>query len=343
MKKYNLTFLLFIFIASVSCAQVNKENYYYVGFYNVQNLFDTVDDPLINDAEFLPESEIQWTQERLDKKMHDMARVIRSMNNNEGPDVLGLCEIENAPVLQEMLDRHLKDLNYRIAHIDSPDGRGIDVCLIYKYPKFQFLKMKGDTVLLGGDFHTRLIFRVDLLTEKKDTLHFFVNHWPSRRGGEKESEPRRIKSAQVLRNAVDEIVVAKPDAKIILMGDFNDEPNNASIKEVLKAAAFNCTTHVSLTNQDYLLNLSYSATARGEGSYKFQNQWNMIDQIIVSQSLFDSKGIDYKCESYEIYRPDFLVTRSGRFEGAPFPTYGGQRYLGGYSDHFAIIAKFYTR
>ena len=193
----------------------------------------------------------------------------------------------------------------------------------------------------------RLILEGIFLFQEKDTIYFFVNHWPSRRGGEEKSEPNRMKAAQTLRTRVENIFTNNPNSNIIIVGDFNDEPTNVSITEYLKAEPFFCDSldHENLPEifGTDLFNLSYKAWFDGEGSYKYKDDFNMLDQIMISKEILLGDNILYVCNSYEVYKPEIMVTRTGKFQGAPFPTYGGARYLGGYSDHFPVIAKFIFR
>ena len=315
----------------------------FVTFWNLENLFDTIDDPDKNDKEFLPDSEREWTNERLDIKQNHLARVIRSINNGNGPDILGVCEVEHQSVLDSMIIKYLNDQNYKIAYVESPDNRGIDNGLIYKSDKFTLLSVKGDTVHLADDWPTRPIVNTALLYQSKDTISVYVNHWPSRSRGREESEPNRMSAATTLRKSVDEEFRLNPKAKIIIIGDFNDEPTNVSILETLNAIPLLCDSLPSaeeIETSGELFNLSYEAFNKGLGTYKYRDDWNMLDQIIVSGDLITNPVFSYICNTFEVYKPGFIVTHSGKYEGAPFPTYGGRRYLGGYSDHFPVTAKF---
>ncbi len=178
--------------------------------------------------------------ERLDKKLNNLSRVIRSMNNDEGPDLLGVCEVEHQSVLDNMINTYLSDKSYKVAYLESPDGRGIDNGIIYNSNKFYLLDVKGYRSELESGYDTRLVLEGIFLYENKDTIYFFVNHWPSRRGGERESEPNRIKVAETLRKQVDLIFDKSLKSNIIIVGDFNDEPTNVSITEYLKAKPFVC-------------------------------------------------------------------------------------------------------
>ena len=337
-----LTALIFLFLPLIISAQNNSDTLY-LAFWNLQNLFDTIDDPIKNDDEFLPDGELEWTEDRLDKKMYNLARVIRSMNNEKGPDLLGVCEVENQSVLDSIISKYLKDLNYKIAYIESPDNRGIDNGLIFRADKIRLLNIQADTVQLSDGWPTRLIFGANLLINNDEKITVFVNHWPSRSGGQLESEPNRIEAAKTLRNAVDRIFKVEEDAKIFITGDFNDDPINKSVLETLRANPIKCDSlnaDFEIESEGELFNVSYESFENGVGSYKYRDTWNMLDQIIVSGSLITSEVFNYICNSFEVYKPDFIVTKSGDYVGTPFPTYGGRRYLGGYSDHFPVIAKF---
>ncbi|HEY6626010.1 MAG TPA: hypothetical protein VIZ21_03570 [Ignavibacteriaceae bacterium] len=341
MKKLFITIIVLIVPVLVTC-QSQTDNIY-LAFWNLQNLFDTIDDPAIDDEEFLPESELDWTEDRLDKKMYNLARVIREMNNGNGPDILGVCEVENQAVLDSMINKFLPDLKYKTAYLESPDNRGIDNGLIFKAEKFRFLNVQADTVHLSDGWPTRLIFGANLLSNENKKITVFVNHWPSRSGGQLESEANRVAAAQTLRNSVDRIFQTDSIANIFIIGDFNDDPVDVSVLETLVAHPVKCDSlnlDYEIESRNELYNLSYEAYEKGEGSYKYRDTWNMLDQIIVSESIVIGNDFNYICNSFQVFKPELIVTRSGQYEGTPFPTYGGRRYLGGYSDHFPVTAKF---
>lgn len=335
-----LSLISFVFSTS-STAQIHDT--LYVAFWNLENLFDTVDDPEKNDEQFLPDGDREWTEERLDIKMYKLARVIRSMNNYYGADILGVCEVEHQSVLEDLTSKFLADINYKIAYLESPDKRGIDNGLIYNADKFLVLSVSGDTVHLANNWPTRLVLKVKLLTTWNDTLTVFVNHWPSRSRGRELSEPNRISAATTVRKSVDEEFSNNPNAKIMIIGDFNDEPSDISLLNSLKALALNCESPVSISEVagSDLYNISYSDYNDSLGTYLYRGDWNMLDQIIISGKLITNPAFSYVCNSFEIYKPYYMVTGSGRYKGAAFPTFGGRRYLGGYSDHFPVVAKFF--
>jgi hypothetical protein len=342
-QKILINSLILFFFVLTETSSPQSEDTLLIAFWNLQNLFDTIDDPLKEDEEFLPDGGMEWTEERLDKKIYNLARVIRMMNNEKGPDLLGFCEVENENVLRMMRDKYLSDLDYKIAYIESPDKRGIDNGLIYRRTAFRLLNVQADTVHLSDGYPTRLIFGANLLDKNNELVAVFVNHWPSRRGGIEESEPNRIQAANKQREAVDRIFSSNPAAKIFILGDFNDEPVNISLLQNLSAHPIKCDSinaEFEVEWQGELFNLSYQSYEDGLGSYKYKETWNMLDQIIVSGSLITDDNFYYICDSFEVHKPVYMVTQSGEYKGTPFPTFGGRKHLGGYSDHFPVTAKF---
>jgi endonuclease/exonuclease/phosphatase family metal-dependent hydrolase len=336
---FRTSLLLFaIFFNSILNSQTqNNEKTFYVASWNIENLFDTIDDPVKNDSEFLPESDKQWTDDKFQTKLTNLAKVINYMNEGCGPDVLGLVEVENINVLKWLIYK-FKDRDYIIVHRDSPDERGIDAALIYDRNIFTIDAIDTIKVILPTKYATRYILQAILIhNETSSRIHFFVNHWPSRRGGEVKSEVNRITAAKALKARVDSILKKNKHEMMIFMGDFNDEPNNKSIENILGASKFECN---KVPKNKKLLNLSYHSFMKKEGSYKFGSSWDMIDQIIVSSSLMDSNGIEYVCNSYQVLKPDFMIAKTGNRKGTALPTYSGKLYLGGFSDHFPVGARF---
>lgn len=333
----NVFLLIFFFTPFIiKCQSSPPADSFYVANWNVENLFDVEDDPLKNDSEFLPESDKQWTEDRLEKKLNNLTRVINYMNNGCGPDILGVEEIENINVLK-FLAYKIKDHDYIIAHRESPDERGIDAALIYDRSKFDIVKIDTLRVNLPTNYNTRFILQVTLKHKASgENVNFFVNHWPSRRGGEEKSEKNRFAAAEVLKARVD-LLKKNGSNNIIIMGDFNDEPGNLSLTNVLSAVKFDCGDN----QKNFLLNASYKKFERGEGSYNYKSDWNMLDQIIISSELQDGKEIEYVCDSFEVIEPPFAIAKEGSRKGAMTPTYSGDKYIGGYSDHFPVGAKFY--
>lgn len=312
--------LLLLIIPNIAQTDTTK---LYVASWNLENLFDTSDDPDKRDEDFLPEGKNNWTDERLSVKFENLSKVIRFMNDGKGPDILGVQEVEHQSLLDEMIKKHFSDINYKVAYAEAPDNRGIDNGLIYNADKFKFIEQKELEVVLPDKYPTRLILWVKLQFED-EILNVFVNHWPSRRGGEEKSEPNRVAAAKILKKAVDEIKNSSPEENIIILGDFNDEPENKSIFDVLGA-----------NNADYLTNLSFSAYKDGLGTYRYRDDWNMLDQIIINNSLTSGNFTTTEA-SFKVLKPEFIVQKEGKYEGTALPTYGGRKYLGGFSDHYPV-------
>lgn len=329
--------LVLVFIPQILSCQTDKKTTLYVAQFNVENLFDAVDDPEKDDAEFLPESEKFWTEGKMHAKLINLAKVINHMNKGIGPDVLAVQEVENFNVLK-LLCYTMKDREYIPAHRESKDPRGIDVGLIYDRKIFEIEDLKAIAVEIPSGSATRDILHVILKHKPTgEFFHFFVNHWPSRRGGKEKSEGNRTAAARILQSAISKLLEETPNANIIILGDFNDGPFDHSISRILRAWDFNCEIN---TERDELLNLSYKKAAAKDGSYLFARNWDMIDQIIASPSFLDGKKWEYECDSYEIVKPEFMIIPSGDRQGGALPTYMGNKYIGGFSDHFPVGARF---
>ncbi len=342
MKKISLIAFIVLTTFGRGLAQKSVHDTLFVATWNLENLFDTTKDAGKSDGEFTPGSRIQWTQERLDRKLSNLAKVIGEMNNKKGPDILGVVEVEHRSLLDSLIERYMKESYYKIAYKESPDKRGIDNGIIYNSKKLKLLDVIGDTVVLPDKYPTRLILNANFLYNNSDTLVVFENHWPARLGGEVKTEPNRLSAAETLHKLVNLYTGKNAGVNIIIMGDFNDVPGNKSIKEVLAADSGICEkNNVSSSGEGpVLFNLAYSDYSKGEGTYKYRNTWDMLDQIIISSSMSGKGNLKYVCGSFQIFMPDFMVTKSGKYKGTPFPTYGGRTYLGGYSDHFPVTAKF---
>lgn len=339
-----LILLLLVVTVSYTSPQKSQFDTVTVAFWNLENLFDTNDDPRTKDEDFLPGSEKKWDNDKLKKKLLNQSAVIRAMNNNRGPELLGICEVENAQMVHRLVNDNMIDLRFKYIHTDSPDERGIDVGLLYKPGTFNVLEQSVVSVALPDGYKTRdiLLVLLQMRNSYKDTLAVFINHWPSRRGGEAESEINRVTAAKALRAKVNEIKERRGLQNVIIMGDFNDEPHNKSIIEELNAIQFTCDSNKNLSkyqSEGKLINVSQEAVKLGEGSYKYRDQWNMLDQIILSPSLVLSDRFNYVCKSFEVFKPYFMVQKTGKYAGTALPTYGGNTYLAGYSDHFPVLAR----
>lgn len=314
--------ILFILILSTSWSQ--KRTVGAIGFYNVENLFDTQDNPEKRDEEYTPNGDRGWDQDRYTEKQKNIAEVLSKMAN--GADIIGLAEVENLFVLAELVARpELKKFNYQIIHQESPDRRGIDCALIYKPSRFKVLNYKTLKFPKEG-YDTRDVLHV---TGEYfgDTLHVFVNHWPSRFGGQ--ADMRQL-AAERVRGEVDDLLKMNKQAKIVIMGDFNDDPINKSIKKVLGAS-----DKYKKLDEGELYNPSADVFKQGVGTLFYRGAWNLFDQIIVSQGMLtDAEGISYQQGTFSIFGPDWMRQKSGAYAGAPNRSFGGGAYLGGYSDHF---------
>lgn len=321
MNKKILLVLSLVVFSTISEAQ--KRIVGAVGFYNVENLFDMEDHPDKFDEEYTPTGEREWDAERYASKQDNIAEVLSKMA--QGADIVGLCEVENLFVLTELVaNPKLKRHNYQIIHQESPDRRGIDCALLYKPDRFKLLDFEAIR-FPDENYDTRDILKVSGLYFG-DTLHIFVNHWPSRFGGKAD---KRGEAAQELRRQVDKLLSLNQQAKIIIMGDLNDDPNNKSVKKILNASG-----KMKLEGGQ-LYNASNDTFKQGFGTLFYRGAWNLFDQIIVSQGMLDDQaGVTYKPNTFSVFGPDWMRQKDGQYAGAPKRTFGGGVYLNGYSDHF---------
>lgn len=307
-----------------------------VAFYNVENLFDTENDPANpGDDEFTPTGELNWTSERYEKKLSMLTRVIEAM---DFPEIIGLAEIENKKVLEDWINEpQMNTHDYRVAHLESNDYRGIDAALLYRATAFSILNVEDFIISFPDNpgYRTRDIFMVEGVLENKDTITVFVNHFPSRRGGQAKSEPKRIYVATQLRQLIENKLNHNNNG-IIVMGDFNDEPNNKSIAEVIGAQ------QEPVTTEEELYNPMWQLTEQGQGSYNYKDNWQMLDQIILSGDLLDEdEGYRYLNNSAKVFKEEWLLQQEGNYKGYPDRTYAGDTYLGGYSDHLPVLIELY--
>lgn len=330
---YFIVYLLLLILV-VSCEpSVDYSKPYTVVFYNVENLFDTIDAPDKNDEAFLPSSSKEWNTEKYTKKISDLAHVLSAIDTIKLPVLIGVAEIENDKVLIDLAaDSQLQQANYKVVWNDGPDARGIDCALLYNPSVFSitnFEPLPVNDVNKPG-FLTRDVLYVEG-NMGKEVFHVFVNHWPSRRGGEKVSESKRILAANVVRKKVEAIFEADSMANIIIMGDMNDEPGDISIQEILKA-----TPNKSIPDAKQLVNLMYNEYETGKGSYSYQGDWNQIDNIIISGALIiKADGLKSKLDNGFIFHQPFMEFKNNRGEMSPNRTYG-RSYYGGISDHFPV-------
>ncbi|MDA3880042.1 MAG: endonuclease [Prolixibacteraceae bacterium] len=301
-------------------------------FYNVENLFDTEDDPVTNDSEFLPKGERFWSERKFDLKLKRIYQTIMAASEGSLPVVVGLCEIENRRIMEMLLsETPLGKMGYNIIHQESPDHRGIDVALLYNTRHFIPLKYQVYPVKNPEDdnFTTRDILHAEGVIEA-DTFHLFVNHWPSKYGGVIETKPLRALAAQQLKHAVDSLFTIN-QFNVIIMGDFNDSPIDESLVKHLGAKKPTITPE-----QTAIYNLSYPHALQGLGTNKYQGKWEVIDQFIVGGNILITQMVTE--QSYKIFKADFLLEKDKNYLGVkPFRTYIGYKYNNGFSDHLPVI------
>ncbi len=307
-----------------------------IAFYNCENLFDTENDSLTFDDDRTPEGRYHWTRERLEQKIANLTTVLSQIGadvSKTSPDVIGLCEVENRQVV-EALVRHpnLSNKGYDVIHFDSPDERGIDVALLYKKGSYLPTSFKSHRLLLFDDLGQRKYTRDQLVVGgimDNEPIHFLVNHWPSRRGGPAKSEPHRIRAALMNKRIIDSIQDLNPDAKIIAMGDLNDDPIDKSLKVILKTKG-----DIAKLDSLSLYNPMEKLFKKGIGSLAYGDKWNLFDQIFMTPNLVSEQRNTLTFWKAGLFAPPFLKTEKGRFKGYPLRTYSGGTYTAGYSDHF---------
>lgn len=302
-----------------------------VMFYNVENLFDIYDDPHTQDDDFTPTGKLRWTQQRYLQKIKNLVYVIDAIPGDL-PAIVGFAEVENRAVLEDMLKEPQLGNNYSIVHKDSPDTRGMDVAAIVDTTRMTILKTDFVPVILGkaNSPHTRDILYMKARSNSED-IHFFVNHWPSRREGQEESEINRIEVAMALNRYIEGILKSAQDAKIVIMGDFNDYPDNKSIHEVLNAG---------ISRENAFHNYMYEYHTNREGSYWYQGAWGTLDQFITSLNMgYANRG--WTTHKAFIYEDDKLMFTDKNGNRRPDRTYSGLTYIGAFSDHLPIYLPLY--
>lgn len=309
-----------------------------IAFYNVENLFDTKDDSLIFDDNRTPNGKDRWTTARYHKKLKNISNVISKIGadvTQTSPDLIGLCEVENKQVLQDLINQPaLFEKDYGIIHFDSPDERGIDVALLYKKTVFIPSSFESHRLLLFNTEDERNYTRDQLVVGgllDQEKIHVIVNHWPSRSGGESRSKPNRIAAARLNRRIMDSLMRLNTQTKIISMGDLNDDPLDESLKKVLKTKGAK-----RKLGEGELFNPMEKMYKKGIGSLAYRDKWNMFDQIILTSNLVNTKEGCYKFWKAGVFSPLYLITQKGPYKRYPFRTYAGGNYLGGYSDHFPV-------
>ena len=333
MKSINLL-ILGLLTVSLLCAQP-AHNKAVIGFYNVENLFDTIDDPNKNDEQFLPNGEYRWGTKRYEAKLNSFSKVISEIAKLDGGlFVLGVSEIENEQVLLDLVATELlKPYHFSVCHHESPDRRGVDVAFLYDASRFKILSTKAFPTIVPNnpDFITRDQWLMTGVLDGSDTLDIVVNHWPSKSGGEQRSLPGRLAAGQLGRRIADSVLNSRPNAKFIYMGDLNDNPSSKCILKEMDTK----TKPEKLAPTD-LYNPMWKLFRNGLGSYAYRDSWEMLDNIIISGGLVNAAPGTYRFRSANIFRKDFMFTKTGSYMDYPYRTFAGGNYQGGYSDHLPV-------
>lgn len=309
-----------------------KSNLYNIGFYNLENLFDTKDDKRTLDDDFTEHSNKKWNEKRFRKKISNLGKVISKIGldkNGFPPILLGVAEVENSVVLDSLIQsKHLKKRDYGYVHFDSPDERGIDTALLYRKKYVEILSKEAHTLYitneLGERDYTRDILHINAKLEDHD-IHILINHWPSRRRGTEETSQKRVAAASKNLEIINAIISEDSNARIVVMGDFNDDPHSESVK--------------TLTS-DFLYNPMEVLLSNYEGSLSYRDHWHLFDQIIISHNFLQGAPNPFQFKSAHIYNPREIKERKERFKHLPLRTFLGKKYLGGFSDHFPVYAVF---
>ena len=336
MRNYILGILIVISINSIA---QEKRNFkiHTIAFYNVENLFDTINDVNKND-EASPIMEIKFNRSEIyNKKVNNMASVIADIGTDlvkKSPSIVGLCEVENRNVIEDLLkDKNLKDKNYEIIHYDSPDERGIDVAMIYNEDVFKITSTKSHELIIYDNKSSKRNYTRDQLVVsgllEGELIHLIVNHWPSRSGGEERSRAGRMAAAELNKKIIDSLQGKYKDAKIITMGDFNDDPHDDSMKKIL-----NAKKHIKDVKENGIYNpMETILSDQGIGTNAYRDVWQLFDQILVSKPFLDKNYNSYQFYKAGVFNKSYLINKSGRYKGYPFRSFSWGSFTGGYSDH----------
>lgn len=339
-------FSLFLFIQVPHCQNI-KYKIRTIAFYNVENLFDTIDNPDTFDEDFTPMGKNNYTSKVYFKKIENISRVISEIGKEKAktsPAIIGLAEIENRTVLEDLIhSKNLKNKQYNIIHYDSPDLRGIDVALLYQEKYFSPLSHEIFEVKLWEENGNRIYTRDQLLVSgllDDELIYIIVNHWPSRRGGQIRSNPKREKAAYITSKIIDDIYLENKNAKIFILGDFNDDPIDISIKKGL-----NSSTDLEKLTDSTFYNPMENLYKKGLNTLGYRDQINLFDQILMSPACIslDQKYSTFQYFKAGIFNPSYLINKKGRYKGYPFRSFGNGNFTGGYSDHFPVYVYLIKR
>ena len=323
-------------IFSFNCIAQEKDrkfNVHTIAFYNLENLFDTIND-VNKEDEKSPMMEIKYNRSKIyNKKVSNMARVISEIGlevTKRPPSIIGICEVENKAVVEDLiLDEKLKEYDYKIVHYESPDDRGIDVAMIYNANAFKIKNSNSHKVFItDNNSNKRRNTRDQLVVSgylQGELMHFIVNHWPSRGA----DETKRIAAAEVNNSIIDSLRLKYDDPKIITMGDFNDDPFDKSIKKVLGAKK----DIEDLNKNDMFNPFETILVDDGIGTNAYRDKWQLFDQIILSNQFLKKDYKDYQLYKAGIFNKSYLINKKGKFKGYPFRSFSYGTFTGGYSDH----------
>ncbi|MCL5127009.1 endonuclease/exonuclease/phosphatase family protein [Algibacter sp. L4_22] len=329
---------LFFMVFLNTNAQDKKFKIHTVAFYNLENLFDTINDTSKLD-EYSPMMELKTDKGPVyKKKIRNMARVIADIGKDvseNSPSIIGVCEVENKAVLEDLVnDSLLVDKDYGIVHYNSTDVRGIDVALLYQKKAFTPISTSSHELkIYNADTNKRVYTREQLLVSGKledETIHLIVNHWPSRRGGEAKSRPKRVAAAKLSNHLLDSLQMIDPYAKVFIMGDLNDNPNNASVKKILKAKP---SKKLGLKG---IYNPYINFYKNGIGTTAYRDAWSLFDQIMITKPLLEKDYSSFQFYKAGIYNKNYIITKNGAYKGYPLRSFGYHGFNNGFSDHFPV-------
>lgn len=336
-RYFLLSLLISLTFISATCdsnlSNPSNSTSFQIAFYNVENLFDTINDPLINDEEYLPSGKKQWNSKKYNEKLTHLSAVLDSLKpGSTAPEIIGLCEIENKNVLIDLVaQKNLISNNYQIVHHESPDKRGIDVACIYNSQVFKLLSNRKIPITIPADtnFYTRdILFCEFMHIASKEIIYVYVNHWSSRSGGEVESAPKRAACANALLTDITKKISDYSQKNIVIIGDMNDYPTNESIYTILGAK--------EPSQNQVFNNLMHTKHLNKEGTYFYKGEWGVLDNLIVSKNL-----MKYTSEQRAvIYKRDWMLYTTSKGEKAPSRSYSGDNYYSGYSDHLPVYVEF---
>ena len=332
MKKIKLFLLILSVIFGFNAVAQNRPlNAYVIGFYNLENLFDTIDDPIKNDAQFLPDGDYAWGTLKYTNKLQKMAYAISQMPKNLA--ILGVSEIENITVLEDLVkEPTIANRNLKPILVEGPDRRGVDVGLLYNPKLFAPTNVTSTRIITElENFFTRDQLCVSGILDGEE-IHIIVNHWPSRSGGEERSRPRRAEAARTTKHICDSLFALNSNAKIVVMGDLNDDPIDPSVTKELGAKS-----KIEQINPGELFNTTYAFYKQGIGTLAYKDQWNLFDQIIISHAWLNKDRETLSYWKTEIFNKDFLKQQEGKYKGYPLRTHASGVWTNGYSDHFPAL------